>query len=565
MNTTIIISFVIFSGIVGLITFLKTRNDKLNTSDAYFLGGRSLTAKVIAGSLLLTNLSAVSFVGMSGQSYSQNMAVMGWEVGSGITLIIVALFLVPRYLKQGITTIPDFIQSRFDGMTRQFITILFLVSYIVNLLPITLYSGAVAMGQLFNISEVFNITYAQSIWVMVWIIGIIGSIYAIFGGLKAVAISDSINGIALVIGGLLVPVFALIFLGDGNISAGFDVFLNSSPEKFDAIGTSDSYLPFTTMFTGLLLVNLYYWGTDQSIIQRALGAKNLEEGQKGVIFAGFLKVLTPIIVIIPGIMAFQILGGNVTDMDTVYPLIVSTVLPTPLIGLFAAAMMGAILSTFNSVLNSASTLFALNVYKPKFGKDREEKHFIKVGKIFALIIALVSMIGAPFILYAPAGLFDYLQTINGFFNVPIFTIIFMGYMTKKVPPIAAKVAIVFFVGVYAATQLGLWNTGLHYLHISAILFVLSCLIMFIIGKIAPMKTEYELPVNNMVSLTPWKHRFTFSGFVIFVMLSMYAVFSQIGLARESGFGIDTLLVIVAIGVVCAVASIALQKHFNKTE
>ncbi len=565
MNITIIISFVIFSGVVGLITYFKTRNDTLSTSDGYFLGGRSLTGKVIAGSLLLTNLSAVSFVGMSGQSYSQNMAVMGWEVGSGITLIIVALFLVPRYLKQGITTIPDFIQSRFDGMTRQFITILFLISYIVNMLPITLYSGAVAMGQLFNISEVFGITYAQSIWLMVWVIGIIGSIYAIFGGLKAVAISDSINGVALVIGGLLVPVFALLFLGNGNISEGFTVFLNSSPEKFNAIGSNDSYLPFTTMFTGLLLVNLYYWGTDQSIIQRALGAKNLEEGQKGVIFAGLLKVLTPLMVIIPGIMAYQILGPNITNMDTVYPQIVSTVLPTPLIGLFAAAMMGAILSTFNSVLNSASTLFALNVYKPKFGKGKDEKQLIKVGKIFALVIALISMFGAPFILYAPAGLFDYLQTINGFFNVPIFTIIFMGYMTKRVPPIAAKVAIVFFVGVYAATQLGLWNTGLHYLHISAILFGISCLIMLLIGKIAPMKTPYEMPINNQVSLTPWKHRYTFSGFVIFVMLSMYVVFSELGIARESGFGIDSLLAILGIGAICGVASFMLQKNANKNE
>ncbi len=558
---TILISFIVFSAAVGLITYFKTRNDKLNTSDAYFLGGRSLTGGVIAGSLLLTNLSAASFVGMSGQAYSQNMAVMGWEVGSGITLILVALFLVPKYLKQGITTIPDFIQSRFDSLTRKFITILFLVSYIVNLLPITLYSGAIAMGQIFNISEVFGITEVQGIWLMVWVIGIIGAIYAIFGGLKAVAISDTINGIALVIGGLLVPVFALIFLGSGDISVGFDTFLNSAPEKFDSIGSEDSYLPFTTMFTGLILVNLYYWGTDQSIIQRALGAKSLKEGQKGVIFAGLLKVLTPLMVIIPGILAFQVLGGEIENVDTVYPQLVSTVLPGPIIGLFAAAMMGAILSTFNSVLNSASTLFALNVYKPAVKKEVSDQKLIGVGKLFALVIAIISMLVAPLILNAPDGLFDYLQTINGFFNVPIFTIIFMGYMTKRVPPIAAKIAIVFFVSVYAITQL-VWNTGLHYLHISAILFVLSCLIMFVIGKIKPMEKDYELPVNNVVDMEPWKHRYTFSSFVVFVMLSMYVVFSQVGLARAEGFGIDTLLIILAIGAVCAVASIFVNKKAN---
>ncbi len=561
----ILVSFIIFSVAVGVITYVKTKNDTLSTSDGYFLGGRSLTGNVIAGSLLLTNLSAASFVGMSGQAYSANMSVMGWEVGSGITLILVALFLVPRYLKQGITTIPDFIQSRFDNVTRQFITILFLVSYIVNLLPITLYSGAIAMGQIFNISEVFQITYAQSIWLMVWVLGIIGSIYAIFGGLKAVAISDSINGIALVIGGLLVPLFAILYLGQGNVSAGFEVFLQSTPEKFDAIGSNSDPLPFSTMFTGLLLVNLYYWGTDQSIIQRALGAKNLKEGQKGVILAGFLKVLTPLMVIIPGILAFQILGPNIQNNDTVYPMLVSTVLPGPLVGFFAAAMMGAILSTFNSVLNSASTLFALNVYRPAFGKNSSDEQLIKVGKVFALIVALISMIGAPFILNAPAGLFDYLQTINGFFNVPIFTIIFMGYITKKVPPIAAKIAIIFFVSVYAMTQLGVWNTGLHYLHISAILFVISCAIMLIIGKIAPVKEAYVMPINNAVSLTPWKHRYTFSGFVVFVMIGMYIVFSKVGLARVEGIQGDTYLYLAILGIICATITTVVQMKTSKKE
>ncbi|ONI42347.1 solute:sodium symporter family transporter [Candidatus Epulonipiscium fishelsonii] len=560
----ILISFVVFSGIVGLITYLKTKGDTLESSEGYFLGGRSLTGGVIAGSLLLTNLSAASFVGMSGQAYEANMSVMGWEVGSGITLILVALFLVPRYLKQGITTIPEFIQSRFDGGTRQFITILFLVSYIINLLPITLYSGAVAMGQIFNVSEIFGITYVQSIWVMVWIIGIIGSIYAIFGGLKAVAISDTINGIALVIGGLLVPIFGILFIGDGNFVQGLTSFFQSNPEKFNAIGSSTDPLPFSTMFTGLLLVNLYYWGTDQSIIQRALGAKNLEEAQKGVIFAGLLKVLTPMLVIIPGIIAFQILGSNITNMDTVYPLLVSTVLPAPIIGLFAAAMMGAILSTFNSVLNSASTLFALNVYKTSIGKDASEKQLIKVGKLFALVIALVSMFVAPFILNAPAGLFDYLQTINGFFNVPIFTIIFMGYMTKRVPPIAAKVAITFFVTVYGITQLFI-DTGIHYLHISGILFVISCLMMFVIGKIRPMEVPYKMPENSPVEMNPWKERYLFSGAVMFVMISMYIVFSKYGIAKAEGFTMDTLLYIIGVGAVCAVCSIVADKKFNAPE
>ncbi|MFI3253457.1 MAG: solute:sodium symporter family transporter [Eubacteriales bacterium] len=564
MDSMVIISFLIFACTVGAITFFKTKNMEKSTSDGYFLGGRSFTGGVIASSLLLTNLSAVSFVGMSAQAYTHNMSVMGWEVGSGITLILIALFLIPRYLKQGITTIPQFIQSRFDNGTRQFVAILFLISYIVNMLPITLYSGAVAMSQIFDVSAFFGISYAQGIWVTVWTIGLIGICYAVFGGLRAVAISDTINGIALVIGGLLVPVFALLYLGDGNMGAGLELFFTSTPEKFNAIGSNTDPLPMSTMFTGLLLVNLYYWGTDQSIVQRGLAAKNLEEGQKGFIYAGLLKVLTPIILIIPGIMAYQILGPDVENPDIIYPELVKTVLPLPLVGFFASAMMGAILSTFNGVLNSASTLFAFDVYRPKWGKDTSEEDLVKVGKKFGLVVAFFSMFCAPFIMNAPTGLYDYLQTINGFFNVPIFTIIFMGYMTKRVPPIAAKIAITFFVTTYGLSQL-VFKVDLHYLHVSAILFVISCLIMHVIGKMKPMDHDFVLENNHLVEITPWKNRFKAGSFVIFIMLSMYIIFSDLGLASATGFTSSTFLAIVAVAAISFCGAFAMEKASNKSE
>ncbi len=361
----VLFSFVLFTALVALITVLKTRGDNLSSNDGYFLGGRSLTAPIIAGSLLLTNLNASSFVGMSANAYTSNMSVMGYEVCSGIVLVLVALFLLPRYLKQGITTIPEFIENRFDRSTKQFVTWLFLISYFVNMLPVTLYSGAIAMEQLFGIEEIFGLSHIAAVWLMVVIIGVIGSIYAISGGLKAVAISDTLNGIALVIGGLSIPVFAIIYLGHGSFADGFQTLSASHSEKWNAIGSNSDPVPFSTLFTGLLLVNLYYWGTDQSIIQRGLAAKNLEEGQKGVVWAGFLKILTPFMVIIPGIIAYFIYGDGISvqEADMIYPQLVAQVLPKWALGFFAAAMMGAILSTFNSVLNSASTLFSLDIYK----------------------------------------------------------------------------------------------------------------------------------------------------------------------------------------------------------
>lgn len=557
----VILSFVVFSIIVGIITFMKTKENNLETSEGYFLGGRSLNGKVIAGSLLLTNLSAVSFIGMSAQAYSDNMSVMGWEVVSGLTLVIVGLVLLPKYLKQGITTIPEFIESRFDKQTCMFVTILFLISYIVNQLPIVLYSGAVAMGQMFDIESMFNISYNQSIWLMVWVIGIIGSIYAIFGGLKAVAVSDTINGIILIVGGLLVPFFAVLYLGDGSLIDGFKVFLTSTPTKFNSIGKSTDPLPFSTLFTGLILVNLYFWGTDQSIIQRALGAENLKEGQKGLFYAGFLKIVAPVIVIIPGILAFQIFKGSISNADIIYPRLVNVVLPKPLVGIFATSMMGATLSTFNSVLNSASTLFALNIYKPLFGKNKSDLEIIKIGKIFGTVIAILSMFGAPFIMNAPKGLFEYVQTINGFFNVPIFTIIFMGYFAKRVPAIAAKISITFFVVTYGITQL-FWNTGLHFLHISAILFIISCIIMLVIGKMYPNKEEFIIKENKNIDLVPWANRFKVGGLVIFVMLAAYVVFSPIGLASENGIGAPFYISLIAMGAVCYFISKICEKKFS---
>lgn len=179
------------------------------------------------------------------------------------------------------------------------------------------------------------------------------------GGLKAVVVSDTINGVILLIGGFSVVICALLALGKGHFVDGVQNFLNMTPEKLNSIGGPNDDVPFGTMFTGMLIANIFYWGTDQSVIQRGLGAKNLKEGQKGLMLAGVMKVFTPVIIILPGVMGYQLLGDNISNAETVYPTLVRTVLPVPLAGVFAAAMFGVVLSTFNSVLNSSATLFSV--------------------------------------------------------------------------------------------------------------------------------------------------------------------------------------------------------------
>jgi len=279
-----IFSFIAFTIIVAIISYVATRKTNEKTSDGYFLGGRSLTAGVIAGSLLLTNLSTEQLVGLNGSAYESGLSVMAWETLAAIAMVVTALFLLPRYLKGGLTTVPQFLAKRFDVTTKTITSGLFLTGYVVVLLPVILYSGSLAISGMFNIPEVFNITKNQSIWLCVWGIGIIGSIYAVFGGLKAVVVSDSINAIGLLIGGLLIPIFGLLAVGDGSIMEGVSVLTAEHPEKFKSMGSSTDPVPFYTIFTGMMLVQLFYWGTNQQIIQRALGAKKLKGRAKRIAF-----------------------------------------------------------------------------------------------------------------------------------------------------------------------------------------------------------------------------------------------------------------------------------------
>ncbi|MEP2935252.1 MAG: solute:sodium symporter family transporter [Gilvibacter sp.] len=545
-----ILSFVGFTLLVAVIAYYATRKTNENTSDGYFLGGRSLTAGVIAGSLLLTNLSTEQIVGLNGSAYSEGILVMAWETLAAIAMVVTAMFLLPRYLKGGLTTVPTFLARRFDVATKTLTSGLFLTGYVVVLLPVILYSGSLAISGMFNVPEMLGVTHTQSIWICVWGIGIIGSIYAVFGGLKAVAVSDTINAIGLLIGGLLIPIFGLMLVGDGSILDGISTLTTENPEKFNAVGSETSSIPIATIFTGMMLVQLFYWGTNQQIIQRALAAKNLKEGQKGLILASFIKILGPLIVVLPGIIAYHVFQGNLENADSAYPMLVNKVLPSGLLGFFAAVLFGAILSSFNSVLNSSVTLFGVDIYKEHINKEADEKTVVKYGKRFGLGLALASMFIAPMLENA-GSLFSYLQEINGIYSIPILTIIVVGYTTKWVPAIAAKIGLLsgsilyilsqFFLqpyftekaltqaaadGITDAAELAAVEAGAypHFLHVMAILFVANILIMLAIGKKKPRATAYEQTYTKQVDITPWKHVKLAGAIVVLIVVSTYIYF-----------------------------------------
>jgi SSS family solute:Na+ symporter len=545
------LTFITLTALVAVISYFKTRKTEEASSDGYFLGGRSLTAGVIAGSLLLTNLSTEQIVGLNGSAYQNGLSVMVWETLAALAMVVTAMFLLPKYLKGGLTTVPGFLAKRFDVTTKTLTSVLFLTGYVVVLLPVILYSGSLAISGMFDIPELLGVTHTQSIWICVWGIGIIGSVYAVFGGLKAVAVSDSINAIGLLIGGILIPIFGLMLIGDGSILEGLSTLTTENPDKFKSMGGPTDPVPFYTIFTGMMLVQLFYWGTNQQIIQRALGAKDLKEGQKGLLLASFIKILGPIIVVLPGIIAYHLFQGNLQSADSAYPMLVKEVLPESLVGFFAAVLFGAILSSFNSVLNSAVTLFGIDVYKQHINKDAEEKTVVKYGKAFGVILAIVSMFIAPLIANA-GSLFAYLQEINGIYSIPILTIIVVGYLTKRVPAIAAKVGLLsgcllyihsqfilqpYFidkalanaaaVGITDQTALALIKAQAypHFLDVMAILFVLNIIIMLVIGKLKPMKEPFVQEYTKQVDITPWKYTKQAGIAICVIVIGVYIYFA----------------------------------------
>ncbi len=525
-----IVSFVGFTGLVLGLSYYLTRKNDSSSQEGYFLAGRGLTGWIIAASLLLTNLSTEQMVGLNGQGYMFNMSGMGFEIGASLALIIVAFFFLPRYLKKGYATIPDFIGERYDAVTKQFVNFLFLAGYVLILLPVVLYSGAIGMGGIFDIMGVFNVDYMTAIIIVVVAIGVLGVVYSLAGGLRIMAVADTLNGIGLIIGGLMIPVFALMYVGGGDMLGGLKTVIEAHPEKFNAIGGPNDPVPFLTMFTGMFLVNLFYWGCNQTIIQRALAAKNLKEGQKGLLLAAVFKLIGPIYLIIPGIVAFHIFQDNPLQIgDMAYPMLVNKVLPFYLTGFFAAVLFGAILSSFNAALNSTSTLFMLNIYKPYIKPDATDKQVVFAGKVVAVILAVFSMCVAPLIAKAPSGLFNYLQMVNGFYNAPIFTLIIFGMLNKRAPAWAAKVTLVCFIIAYGLTQIPFagkeaipllgWLSGIHYLHVMAILFVIAVAFMWLTGIYWPTKnnTYDDAKDLHVVDTTP-------------CVFAVYVIFSKFGIA-----------------------------------
>ncbi|MBN3803822.1 solute:sodium symporter family transporter [Paraburkholderia sp. Ac-20336] len=532
-----ILSFAFFTALVGFVSYLFTRRAKDHGARGYFMASGGLTGWFIAGSMMLTNLSVEQMVGLNGDAYANNLSAMAWECTAAVATVALAMFFLPRYLRGGFSTLPQFLEERYDATTRRVVSAFFVVGYMLVVNPAGLYLGAITFNQVFGVQALFGMSYASTITILVWMSGIIGAMYAVFGGLRAVAVSDTINGIGLLIGGLMVPVLGLLALGHGDFFSGVHIITTQAPEKLSAIGGPKDSVPFGTLFTGMIFANLFYWCTNQSIVQRTFAAKNLAEGQKGVLLSGMMKLLVPLIMMVPGIIAFHLYAGHpLSRPDLAYPQLVADVLPWWAKGFFVAVLFGTVMSHFNAVINSTATLIAFDFYRA-WKPDASDEKLIRVGKSASVAIAVISLLIAPLLMYAPDGIYILMRRFTGFYNIPIIAVVLVGFFSKRVGAFPAKIVLLLHVLIYAFGILLFQldkKFGINFVHVMGILFVFEVSLMLVLGRRHRRATAYEPQLRRTGDMTPWRHASTMSVFLMAMLVTIYLTMSPLGVARHGG-------------------------------
>jgi len=503
--------FVAFFAVVIGVSMYKSRREK--TGEDFFLAGRSLVWPLIGFSLIAANISTEHFVGMSGQAAGvAGLAVASYEWMAAITLVFVALFFLPKFLRSGIYTIPEYLEYRYHPIARGIMAFYLAVIYIVVSIAAVVYTGALALHTIFDM----NLTQS------VWIIGIIAAIYTTWGGLKAVAWADLFQGSGLILGGLVTMIIGFKAVG------GVGAFLAANQAKLHMIMPADHpVIPWTTLVVGLWIPNFYYWGLNQFITQRTLAAKSLKQGQLGIIFAAFLKLTIPFIIIFPGIMSYQLFKSQLTapgaTTDQAYPLLIKNLVGPGLRGFILAAIAGAVISTLSSLLNSVATILTMDIYKRHFKKDASGESLVKIGRwatlVFVLVVCLIApQLGSPKF----KGIFNYIQEFQGFISPGILAAFVFGLFVKRTPAAAGITSLILSVPAYGFLK---WQFGsIAFLNRMAITFVLLVIVMAVITALRPLKEPKVMPVNKDFDMRSSPALKGLCVLVIAITLVLYIIF-----------------------------------------
>ena len=425
-------ALVIF-GLAQWVSRDKAGHEK-NTSD-YFLASKSLPWWAIGASLIAANISAEQIVGMSGSGYRLGLAIASYEWMAALTLLIVGKFFLPIFLKNGIFTMPQFLEQRYGPNIRTLMAVFWLGLYIFVNLTSILWLGSIVVNQVAGVNQMTALVA----------LGSFALLYQLYGGLKAVALTDIVQVTLLVLGGLIISGLTLNEVGGGQgVWAGFTTLLDRAPEKFNMIlepgDLGYQELPgIAVLVGGMWIANLSYWGFNQYIIQRALAAEGLREAQKGVVFAAFLKLLMPLVVVVPGLAA-TILAPGLDPADQAYPTMMRY-LPSGLLGLVFAALMAAVVASTASKINSIATIFTLDIYakrrgyksdaEDETGRKAGERHLVLVGRVSASIATVMALLAARPLLGSLDQAFQFIQEFSGFITPGITVIFLLGLFWKK--------------------------------------------------------------------------------------------------------------------------------------
>ncbi len=447
MGNLDIIIFVVYGIIIIVVgNWLARSKSKEQSSANYFFANKSLPWFLVGSSIIAANISAEQFIGMSGSGFAIGLAIATYEWIAALILIVVAKYFLPVFIEKKIFTMPQFLALRYDNRIKTILAIFWLSLFIFVNLTSILYLGALALKSIFGIKLIYGIVG----------LAVFSLLYTIVNGLKAIASTDIIQVFFLLVGGFITTYFAVNSVGGNTgIVNGFETMFAEIPEKFHMIiKKSDPnyfYLPgIRAIIGGIWIAGIYYFGANQYIIQKAFGAKSLKEAQKGMIFAGYLKMILPFVVVIPGIAAFA-LSADIAKPDEAFPWILENIVPAGIKGLIFAALIAAIVSSFSAIINSTSTIFTMDLYKPYINKNASEKRLVAVGRISGIVAMGIAVIVAP-LLGSIDQAFQFIQEYTGMISPGVTAIFVFGMFWKRTTSTAALWGTILSIPVSAALK-----------------------------------------------------------------------------------------------------------------
>lgn len=442
------IDIAVFAGYIFLMVgfgIWLSRSSGNESSKDYFLASGALPWWAVGGSLIASNISTEQILGMNGSGYLMGLAIGAYELLAALTLLVVAKFFLPVFIRNGIYTMPQFLEQRFNGTVRAIMAFFWVALFLFVNITSIFYLGGLAIETISGVDFMYGILF----------LALYSAAFSIFGGLKAVVWTDVAQVVVLVIGGLMACYFVVSEVGDGGFLSGLTTLYDRAPEKFDLILSKDNPyfkdLPgIGVLIGGMWIANLYYWGNNQYIIQRALAAQSIQEAQRGVAFAALLKLFMPLIVVVPGIAAF-VLGADLAKPDQAFPWVLNNFVGVGFKGLVFAALVAAIGSSISSMVNSVSTIFTLDIYKVFINKDASDRHYVNTGKITAGASLLIGILVAP-ALGSLDQVFQYIQEYTGFISPGVVAVFLFGILWRRTTSNAALAAILISVPLNLALQ-----------------------------------------------------------------------------------------------------------------